>query len=99
MNELVALWAWIWSDETYRMLLRTAKPVTCSHCGNALTDAERTQNEQTRQAHGMEFDLCQLCWDAWGEMTYGWQAGVPEEKRVRFIDRDKKWKARARDAD
>ena len=68
--------------------------MNCEHCGNELTEAERASNEQTKRVHGVAFDRCQLCWDAWGKMTFGWQAGVPESKRVRYADRANDWKAR-----
>lgn len=66
----------------------------CKHCGIALTREEVASNAHVHQVHGIDFDLCALCWDAWGEMMYGWQAGVPAHKRVLYADRAKKWEAR-----
>lgn len=82
--------AWAASSE------EEASAMNCKHCGNPLTEEERAANTQTARIHGMDFGWCKLCWDAWGTMIFGWQAGVPEEKRVRFSDRTKAWDARQR---
>jgi hypothetical protein len=66
----------------------------CQHCENALTEEEQATNAQTAAIHGLDLGLCRLCWDAWGTMACGWQAGVPEDQRVRFVDRAVAWDAR-----
>jgi hypothetical protein len=66
----------------------------CTHCGAELTGDEIATNAQTARVHGINFGYCRLCWDAWGTMTYGWQVGVPADRRVSFTDRAKVWEAR-----
>ena len=68
--------------------------MNCGHCGNELTEEEIAANIQTKQVHGIDFDWCRLCWDAWGQKTVGWQAGVPDDRRVPFTQRADAWEAR-----
>ena len=68
--------------------------MNCTHCGDELTVNEIAAIVQTMRVHGIDFGWCRLCWDAWGTMTYGWQAGVPADRRVSFTDRARAWEAR-----
>ena len=68
--------------------------MNCKHCGNALTREEIAANAHTEQVHGIDFGWCGPCWDAWGQMMYGWQAGVPADRRVPYVQRAKAWEAR-----
>lgn len=70
--------------------------MNCKHCGNPLTGEEQATNAQTARIHGIDFGWCGLCWDAWGTMNFGWQAGVPKEKRVSFTERTAAWDARCK---
>lgn len=66
----------------------------CTHCTAELIEDEIAKNDQTARVHGINLVYCRLCWDAWGMMTYGWQAGVLADRRVSFTDRAQTWEAR-----